>query len=248
MRWVIGGDATTPVDLQVAYAVPTRDEVRPGGCFIRANMATSINGAVEANGVSRGVSSEVDREIFHAMRGLTDVVLVGAQTVRAEGYGPARPTSEVVERRVASGFEPVPPIAVVTGGSGFDPTSRLFAEAQVPTMVITSERGLAGVGAVAEVAEIVVCGEAEVETKLLVAALHERGLVRVLCEGGPRLLHQLVSDDLLDELCLTLSPLTVGPEAHNIAAGPLTPPRGFAIAGALEADGSLFLRCAKAVG
>ena len=47
---------------------------------------------MEANGVSPRSGSEVDREIFHAMRGLTDVVLVGAQTVRAEGYGPAQPT------------------------------------------------------------------------------------------------------------------------------------------------------------
>lgn len=246
MRWVIGDDVTAPVDLGLAYAVPNRDQLAPGRCFVRANMATSIGGAVEANGKSHGVSSDVDREIFHTMRALADVVLVGAQTVRAEGYGPAKPAAEAVARRVESGFEPVPPIAVVTRGAELDPSSRLFTEAKVTTMVITSERGRAEAGALAEVAEIVVCGETDVDMGRMIAALHDRGLTRVLCEGGPHLLTQLISDDLLDELCLTLSPLTVGPEAHNIATAPLEPPRGFPIAGAIEAEGSLFLRCAKA--
>ena len=245
MRWVVGGEPGEAVDLDWAYRVPQQAAIEVGRCFIRANFATSVDGLVEAGGVSKGVSSEVDRQVFHLMRGLADVILVGAQTVRSEGYGPARPTPETIERRIEQGFAPVPPIAVVTRSCALEPTSRLFTEAQVPTLVLTSERGRAKAGPLKEVADIVVCGEDEVEMEQLVIALSERGLTRVLCEGGPHLMHELVSHDVLDELCLTISPLTVGRDHQHLASGPLQPPRGFPIAAAFEADGSVFLRCRR---
>lgn len=249
MKWVTGDrpvGADGSPDLLATYRVPNRDAIPSGHCFIRANFATSLDGSVEAGGVSRGVSSEIDRKVFHILRELADVLLVGAQTVRAEGYGPAKPSPETIERRIASGFSPVPPIAVVTRGCALDPTSRLFTDATVPTLVLTSAQGAADAGALKEVAEVIICGEEKVEMELVVSELSTRGLLRVLCEGGPHLLHQLVTHGIIDELCLTITPLTVGPDHQHLAAGPISPPQGFSVGTAFEADGSLFLRCERA--
>lgn len=238
MRWVVGAAADAAVDLYAAYAMPN-------GPFVRANFATSVDGRVELEGVSKGVSSDIDREVFHVMRALCDVVLAGAQTVRAESYGPARPTAERIEIRRAYGYADVPPIAVVTRSGRLDPSSALFTEAKVRTIVLAPERSLPDLVSLRDVAEVVVCGDTEVEPALAVAALAVRGLGRVLCEGGPRLHHALLEAGQLDELCLTLSPLTAGGNSQRLAVAPLTPPVSLPIRHVLEHEGSLFLRCRR---
>ena len=65
--------------------------------------------------------------------------------------------------------------------------------------------------AAAQVADVIVAGETAVDLKEAVAALRDRGLGRVLCEGGPHLLGQLAAEGLLDELCLTVTPVLAGP-------------------------------------
>ena len=71
----------------------------------------------------------------------------------------------------------------------------------------------------------------------------DRGLTRVLCEGGPHLLGQLVATGRLDELCLSLSPVIAGPERLRIIGGaPLDEPASLELAHVLTADGTLFLR------
>jgi riboflavin biosynthesis pyrimidine reductase len=66
---------------------------------------------------------------------------------------------------------------------------------------------------------------------------------RILCEGGPSLLHDLVGQHLLDELCLTTSAKLVGGgERHVLNGEPLSPPRSARLAGLLEDDHVLFSR------
>jgi riboflavin biosynthesis pyrimidine reductase len=75
-----------------------------------------------------------------------------------------------------------------------------------------------------------------------VARLHRRG--PILCEGGPHLFAALVGAGLVDELCLTLSPVLAGPGPGRIESGPLHPAVHLALAGLLEEDGALFTRYA----
>lgn len=81
--------ASDDVDLARAYAYPD------GRC-VRLNMVASADGGTWLEGVSGGLSGGGDRRIFGVLRGQADVILAGAATVRAEGYGPARPRSESV--------------------------------------------------------------------------------------------------------------------------------------------------------
>jgi riboflavin biosynthesis pyrimidine reductase len=78
-----------------------------------------------------------------------------------------------------------------------------------------------------------------------VAALHQRGLTRVLCEGGPRINAQLSACDLVDELCLSISPLLVGGGAARIQNGEPAQVT-LDLNQVLEEDGVLFCKYTRA--
>ena len=97
-----------------------------------------------------------------------------------------------------------------------------------------------------EVADVVVAGDAGVELPVALAELRARGHAVTLCEGGPTLLAELVTADLLDELCLTLAPVLVAGAGVRILRGPPVPELvRLPLASVLEEDGYLFLRYAR---
>ena len=240
-----GGDGG--VDLAVTYAYPPGSALSRRGkpaAWVRANMVTSTDGAATSKGTSGAISSEWDREIFFTLRGLADVILVGAQTARVERYGPARARPGWTPLR--AGRPPSPPIAIITGSLDLDLSSPLFtaAPAYARTIVVTTEAAPPRQLELARgCADVVVAGSRHVDLTAAITALAGRGLHRVLTEGGPHLLGQLVAADLLDELCLTVSPLLAGGEDMRITAGALLQePRRLRLGHVLEARGSLFCR------
>jgi len=232
-------DPSDDVDLDEAYALPG-----PARLHVRANFVSSVDGAAEVGGRSGGLSSDADHRLFSVLRGLCDVVLVGAGTVRHERYGPARPTPDRRARRQEQGLAAVPPIAVVTSGIDLDLESTFFTEATTRPVILTTGAAPAAVQQrAARVADVAVCGETEVDVRVALDALAERGLMRVLCEGGPHLLGQLVAAARLDELCLSLSPVVAGPTRLRIIGGlPWDEPTPLELAHVLTDEGMLFLR------
>jgi riboflavin biosynthesis pyrimidine reductase len=183
--------------------------------------------------------------VFALLRTLSDVILVGAATVREERYKPARPQG--LWRDLRAGRPPTPPIAVVTRRLDLDPESPLITAAppHARTIVITTAGAPQDIRAeLARHADIIIAGQETVDFKAAVGALAGRGYRRMLAEGGPQLLAQLAEAGLLDELCLTISPLMAGPGASRIVAGtPGTgPPLPLTLAHVLEADGFLLCR------
>jgi riboflavin-specific deaminase-like protein len=225
-------DFSDEVDLTSAYPLPD-------GRHVRVNFASSADGAVTVSGTSRGLSSDADRELFHLLRAMSDVVLVGAGTVRKENYGGARPVD---------GMAPV--IAVVTRSLDLDPSARLFTDTTRPPIVLTcaaapSDRRTR----LEDLADVVVAGDEDVDMRLAVDALAERGLVHVLCEGGPHLFGWLVAAGLADELCLSLAPVLAGGTAGRIVAGLDTEVADdLELLQVLEHEGHLFLRYAVSHG
>jgi riboflavin-specific deaminase-like protein len=216
---------------------------------LRSNFVTSLDGAVEIDGQSKSLTNAEDSELFGKLRMLSDVVLVGAGTVRIEGYNPMRLGSDRRAWRKANGLAENPTLAIVSSRLDLDPINKVFADAPVRPLVFTHaaappERA----EALAGVADVVVCGDAEVDLSTVVSTLAERGLPQILCEGGPHLLGALTEADLVDEMDLSLSPLLVGPGAGRITAGAFdTVARRFVLRSVLSADdGSLFLRYLRA--
>ncbi len=228
-------------ELADAYAYPEGEER-----WLRANMVSSLDGAGQHEGRSQPLSSEADMRIFGTLRGLADVVVVGAETVRLEGYRPARAREVFAGRRAAAGQGPAPAIAVVTASLDLDFALPLFTSPLVPTLVVTGAGAPADriEAARAAGAEVLLAGDgAAVDPARAVALLAERGLRRQLTEGGPRLLGQFTAAGVLDELCLTVSPTMTAGDAQRIAHGPsLTRPTRFGLASLLEQDGFLFSR------
>jgi riboflavin biosynthesis pyrimidine reductase len=214
------------VDLESVYAYPS------DGPWLRANMVATVDGSTtDPEGVSGGISGEIDKTVFRLLRQLSDVILVGATTVRVEGYRSADK-----------------PIAVVSRSLELDFSSSLFAEADSPTVLITCAAAPGPrLDRAREVGDVVVCGDLEVDLALAVQALVQRGHQRLLTEGGPTLLAGLVEADVLDELDLTISPMLVAGHARRLIDGPLlTPPRHLSLQTLIEEQDILFARYVRA--
>lgn len=119
-------------ELADAYAYPSGQDV-----WLRANMVSTLDGAAHHDGRSQGISCAADMRIFGTLRGLADAVLVGAETVRLEGYRPARAREAFAARRQAAGQGPAPAIAVITASLNLDFSLPLFTSPLVPTFVVT---------------------------------------------------------------------------------------------------------------
>jgi riboflavin biosynthesis pyrimidine reductase len=230
-----GGDLDLP-GLAEAYAYP-------GERWLRVNFVSSADGSVSVDGLSGGLSSAGDKKVFGVLRVLTDVILVGSGTARAEDYKPARGRPSLAALR--AGRPAAAPIAVVTGRLDLDLAAPLFTQAapDARTIVITSGASDEKLRAeTAKVADVIVAGEQTVDLAAAVRELAARGLGRMLCEGGPHLFGDLAAAGLVDELCLSLSPTLAGPGAARIIAGPASAARPMTLRQVLADDDFLFLR------
>lgn len=228
------------VDLHDWYA---RDWLEPGG--LRVDFVSSVDGAATSGGASEGLQTPGDNRVFVAMRDLADVVLAGAGTVRTEGYGQIRLSPQRLAIRRHYGLADTLPTAVVSRALNLDPTAALFTASDTRTIVLTCAAGdPAARTALERVADVVICGDHEVDLPAARAALEQRGLRRILCEGGPTLFADLARAGVADELCLSMTPILTGPGERRIVGGSAWPgdPRPLTLASLLEEDGALFAR------
>lgn len=214
--------AADHVDPAVAYAdLP----VVPGRPAVRLNVVASLDGAATLDGRSGGLAGSADRRVFRTLRTLADVVLVGAGTVRAEGY------------------RGLPlPLAIVSRSCDFGPDDTVFTGNTRPILITVASAPAARVAALRDVAEVVIAGAESVDFRAALGVLGEMGFQHVLAESGPRVNAQLAATEVLDELCLTVAPCLVGDDAPRILNGPAVGPVSFAPHMVCEEDGFLFLR------
>jgi riboflavin biosynthesis pyrimidine reductase len=233
--------STHDVDLVTFYGYP-HPLHRP---WVRVNFVSSVDGAVEINGLTAGLGSPPDKRVFDLLRELADVVLVGAGTARVEQYGGVHLSTDAQNRRIRQGQAPLPPIAVVSASANLDPAGPLFVDTVVPPLILTTsdaprdrrER------LIAAGADVAIVGSATAQASQILHQLENRRLLRVLCEGGPHLLGTLVAAKAVDELCLTIAACLAGPGAGRIIAGPSLPePSSLKLRTMLAEDDVLMLR------
>jgi riboflavin biosynthesis pyrimidine reductase len=205
------------VDPPTVYADLPYHDTRPA---VRLNMIVSVDGGTSWNGVSGALGGAADSALFNVLRSLTDVVLVASATMRAEHYGPAMLAPTIQDARQQRGQTPVPRIAVVSRTCLFDWSSPFFTAATERPIVFTvSSAADENRTRAAEVAEVIIAGDEDVDLNRAVAELGLRGAKHVLAEGGPTLNGQLARAGLLDELCVTLAPMLASGDAKRIIAG-----------------------------
>ncbi|WP_156690422.1 pyrimidine reductase family protein [Mycobacterium sp. Marseille-P9652] len=201
------------------YRYPDRD-----GIALRANFIASVDGGATADGTSGGMGGPGDRFIFNLLRELADVIVVGAGTVRIEGYSGAQVGAAQRQRRQTRGQSEVPQLAIVTRSGRLDRDMAVFTRTEVAPLVLAcaaaaeeTRRLLSGL---CEVLDCSADDPGQVDEAAILSALGARGMRRVLTEGGPTLLGSFVRRGLLDELCLTIAPFVLGGPARRIASGP----------------------------
>jgi riboflavin biosynthesis pyrimidine reductase len=199
-------DALPDDELLERYAVPA-----DARSWVRFNFITSADGAATIGGRSGGLGNAADRRLLGLLRRLADVILVGAGTVRAEGYAGELLDEDGRRWRAAHRLDPRPVVAVVSGSLDLDPRSRFFTEAPSRPLVFTSARADARrrreLGAVADVVQ---AGTTRVDPAVLASVLAAMRYRVLHSEGGPALLDSFLRAGVVDDLCLSLSPLLVG--------------------------------------
>ena len=183
-----------------------------------ANLVASLDGvvALPAGGESGQIisaNSQPDRFVMGLLRTCADAVIVGAGTFRRSPthlwhpgviFPPA--AAEFAEARKQLGLSPNPLLVLVTASGDIDTTQPAAQDA----LIVTTPRGESALRARAPSARIVVLASDDVRFSEVLSVLHAQGAELVLTEGGPTLLAQVVSENVLDELFLTSSPLLFG--------------------------------------
>jgi riboflavin biosynthesis pyrimidine reductase len=210
---------TDPIGVREAYDVERpRPATRP---WVGVCMVASIDGSTVVDTNSRGLSSKRDQEVLSTLRQLADVLIVGAATVRIEGYGePKKPGQRV---------------GVVSRRGDVDADSALFASG-AGFLILPEDAPPTSIDAVR-------AGRGDVD---LQAALAQIDAQFVQAEGGARLNGALAAADLIDELNLTVSPLLAGGDGPRVTGGVVQLARPMRLAHVLEEDGFLFTRYVRA--
>lgn len=244
LLWPPGSrDAISDAELEALYRYPLGPAA---GTWLAVNSVTSIDGAIELEGRSAGLSTPPDRRVYQLGSDLADVVLLGAGTAHAEQYPGLRPSAASAERRRRHGLEPVAPLAVVSSGHSLPADAPALVDVITPSIVVTC----AAAGADQHEAwrragaRVIVAGDRDVDLATAVDELAAIGLRRIDCEGGPRLVGHLLARDLVDELRLSISPMVVAGAASRVASSsePLPAPARFSLASLLLGEDTMLTR------
>lgn len=216
-------DDVDPLDVYLAEPRP----VPPDRPWVMVNMIVGVDGATAVDGRSGDLGGPADRAVFRAVRACCDWILVASGTAVAERYRSPSPNAAAVRRRLDAGRSPTPRLAVVTASGALDPTIPALAETAPDdrvkgpdrrTVVVTGEQ--ADPARLAELdAEIVRLPMPAPRPGAVVRELYRRGAAVVLCEGGPTWNGRMVEAGLVDELCLSISPILAGGPSSRIVAG-----------------------------
>jgi riboflavin-specific deaminase-like protein len=229
---------TSPPEL--ASGLRLGDKAPPDRPYLIVNMVSALDGKATIEWRTKGLSTDLDRELFHRLRTQVDAVMVGAGTVRAERYGRMIKSEELRAARIDEGLEP-DPLAVIV-------SARLDLPADLPLLNEPEQRVVIATGSDATLPDLgdqITYERTGEDLPLLMARLRQQHGVRsVLCEGGPTLNSFLFSAGLVDELWLSLNPkIAGGAAALTIVAGrELVEPLELEPVSLAEGGGDLFTR------
>lgn len=214
-----------------------RDGGRPR---VVAAMIATADGRAAVQGRSVALGHPADRALLRELRTGADAILVGTSTLAAERYATLLDPDQRARRDDRG--DPEHPIVATVSRALRLPTveAPIFHEAGVPIVAFTeAEAEPPEVGAELDVVRF---AAGALDLPGVLAALGARGVRGVLCEGGPSLLRELVAQECLDDLLLTVSPLLAAGTAPTILEGEVLPaPARLSLAEVHRAGDHVFL-------
>jgi len=173
--------------------------------YVVASVAVSLDGYIDDASAARLVlSGPEDLDRVDDVRAGVDAILVGAGTVRADDPRLELRTAARRAARSARGVPETPLKVVLSAGGALDPSARVFAGG--PALVL-STGGLPEVPAEAA---------AVPDLPAVLATLADRGVTRLLVEGGTTVHTLFLAADLVDELHVAVAPILVGGGARFV--------------------------------
>ena len=237
---VTGFELDRPLDdasLAAVYVVQPR-----AGTWVRANFATSLDGAITGpDGRSGSVNTAADHVVFELLRAVSDVVVVGAGTLRSEGYTALSVADRWQATRSGLGLADALPLVCVSNSGAVPPRLRDTPRGTGLMATHNGSHGLAESRAVLGDEQVIVCGDDAVDDVRLVTMLADRGWDRILTEGGPHLASSMVAAGVLDEVCLSLTPVVVGGDGPRMTTAAATV-TGYVPRVMVEEDGTVMGR------
>ena len=238
---------TTPDEAYADLGLPERAEglTRP---YVVVNMVATADGHGALSGRTRELSSQADRQLFHALREQVDAVMAGTSTLAIERYGPLVREQDRRERRVARGLSASPLAVTASRSLELPVTVPLFEDPESKVVVLAGKDGEAPeTGAELIVERVPGPDERTLDLLAGFELLRGRHGVRtLLLEGGPTLLGAMLDAGLVDELFLSLAPLLIGggPEPAIVEGPPLPEPVRLHLLSLLADEDYLFARYA----
>lgn len=207
-----------------------------------AMMISSLDGSAVLGAVSGGLSSPADQKLMDVQRGVVDAVVIGAGTLREEGYGGLQVHDDSAAWRRARGMSEHPVLVVVSRSLDLDPASDFLAEAPVRPLILTGAASSAqrrkALEQVADV-EVIDDGTGGVDPRAAHELFARRGWQRIHSEGGPTVLAAWMAAGRISELHLSLSPVLAGRTRAGLLGEAIDPQR-LELAQVLR-DGSMLL-------
>lgn len=174
---------------------------------VHVNCAMSVDGKIAlATGEQIRISSEEDMARVHRLRNRCDAILVGVGTVLADN-----PKLTVKKKYVDA---PSQPLRVVLDTHLQTPQNAEVMSDAAPTLIATGEASFRR-GSI----EAIKCGDGQVELPVLLSLLHQRGVERLLVEGGETVIYSFLQAGLADVLTVYVAPLVIGGTGTPTLAG-----------------------------
>ena len=189
--------------------------------YVTLSCAMSIDGYLDgAEGGRLAMSNPADLDRVDAVRAENDAIMVGASTVRRDDPRLLVKSAQRRRQRESAGLTASPTKVTVTSTGELPADAEFFTTGDVPRVVYCPQpRALRLQTRIGSRAEVVGLGERVTMTRVL-DDLAERGVRRLMVEGGGTLLTQFLADDLVDELHLVIAPFFVGEARAPRVVGP----------------------------
>jgi riboflavin-specific deaminase-like protein len=191
--------------------------------FVFSNFAMTADGKIAfAKDHFVPLGSERDSRHMMELRASADAVLSGARTVEVTKTILGNGGEKFRRQRLKNGLSEFPLRIIASGSGSIDPQANIFKKQFSPIIILTTERiPKSKLRMLRKVAEVKIFGETELDfTAAFQWLRRERGVRRLLCEGGGALHSGLLRKGLVNELHLTLCPVIFGgKDAPTIADG-----------------------------
>ena len=204
--------------------------------WVGLNMVSSLDGRAEGEDVFEHLGTRPDRRLMRLLRTNYDAVLAGVGGLRAGDLWTTVPADLAAEREGAG--RPSQPLAVLVAGTGEIPTDRRWFTTDQPRLILVGRGGVTAIPG----AEVLVAPTPLPEPAWVLATLAERGIGRVLLEGGPTLNAAFHRAGLIDELYWSIGPVMLGGDAQTMVAPGPSSPRDAQLISVHRSDGELYLR------